>query len=515
MKDSFKLEAEGNFSFNFYIEKAQAVDEPAGKFILRGIASTLNLDHDNERMAKDALTSMCTIINEKSVPLRYEHSKEDSAIIGNVSKAWIDERNQLWIDAELDPNHPAGESLYTSIKNQGLKMGFSVGGKVKKAVKEFAASTGRMVKTFYDVLLDEVSVTKRPANYDAWLFAKSIASKDEDTSPYYNTSFYKEFLFENKQLDYMQSFAKSIPDKAWKKINNNLEKNMDETKKEETTTETKEKSQETSTEETKEKAMEGVKDETTTETKEKSADGEKTETTEETKEKSAEEAKTEETTKGIERAEFDALKSMVTEGFTALKKFMEGNKEDTTTETKEKSQEETATETKEKAQETTGEETKKEDNGKDSETETENEYAIKLKSIVEKLEKATEGTKDETKEETTTKSAMDTVVESLAKSVDSIIAKYSENGKSIPGFEKHISDAIKTNPEIQAILKEAKAEPGFKKSISVGGTAYMRTKDGKMIAIGGKEAGADEEVKKSITGKSFKEAFKTNFSSFK
>ena len=151
-------EANGDFPFIFYIEKALQSME-GEDMVITGIASTANVDHDMERMSVNAMSDMANIINEKTVPLRLEHSKEDSAILGSVFKAWMDERNQLWIKARVDKNHPAGPILYNALK-EGAKMGLSVGGRVKKAVKEMSEKTGQMVKTFYNVLLDEVSITQ-------------------------------------------------------------------------------------------------------------------------------------------------------------------------------------------------------------------------------------------------------------------------------------------------------------------------------------------------------------------
>ena len=85
--------------------------------------------------------------------------------------------------ARLDKSHPVSGILHNSIK-QGVKMGLSVGGLVKHATKEFSEAVGGMIKTFYDVVLQEVSVTPRPSNYDAWLIAKSIAKDKQDAELY-------------------------------------------------------------------------------------------------------------------------------------------------------------------------------------------------------------------------------------------------------------------------------------------------------------------------------------------
>ena len=161
--------------------------------------------------------SMEAVINKDGVPLRVEHSKSENAIVGKVTKAWVDERNQLHIRASLDKSHPVSGILYNSMK-QGVRMGFSVGGMVKSAVHEFSEKAGKIVKTFYDVALKEVSVTPRPANYDSWAVAKSIAANEVEAEKLRGTPVYDTFLFENPQLDYLQTFAKSVKEANWSRV---------------------------------------------------------------------------------------------------------------------------------------------------------------------------------------------------------------------------------------------------------------------------------------------------------
>jgi phage pi2 protein 07 len=520
--------AAGDYPFSFNIEKA-IPSEVEGKQIISGIASTMTIDHDNERMSKQALESMVTVINEKGVPLRIEHNKADSAIVGKVYEAVLDERNQLCIKAEIDKTHPAGPILYQSLKS-GAKLGFSVGGKVKKAVKEFSEKTGRLVKTFYDVFLDEVSITQRPANYDSWCFAKSITKKGENADSYRDTDHYREFLFENRSLDYMQAFAKSIPEQAWHKVeqpiinssDKSIIKNMDS----KDTKETAVKAEETETTETAAKA------EDTKETNEKAED---------TKEEF------------VSAKSFESFKSMVGMGIASLtslvEKMVKAEATDETkpaekaeetkekaeeTETAEKAEEtetkekaEACTETAEKADATETKEVEKEDEKKESETDNGGEYAIK--SAIEKMQrmsKAMDSTETKEKaEETETKekaeetveetkksqgSNLDALVFAMAEAIEKIGNNLKSSGKSVVGFEKHIVDSIKTNPELQETLKDMLKEPGFKKSVSLG-NVYMSTKDGKRYSLIANDV--NEKVEKSAKPATFKELYNTGYSS--
>jgi len=224
----YKVEDVNGFDFQFWIEKAEIDQEPEDSFSITGVASTANVDHDSERMAEPALERMVNIINEKSVPLRIEHQKSDNAIIGKVNRAWIDERKKVWIKADLDRNNPAAVMLKNALKS-GAKLGLSVGGRVKRAMTELAEGAGKMIKTFYDVILDEVSVTPRPSNYDSWLLNKHYIEEGEDSSRYYETKIYDRFLFENPKFDYLMAIEKSIPNDLWKKVepDNNVNNDME------------------------------------------------------------------------------------------------------------------------------------------------------------------------------------------------------------------------------------------------------------------------------------------------
>lgn len=509
-KKDIKIEANGEFPFTFYIEKAMVVDE-GDEWIIEGVASTTNIDHDNERMAPEALVSMAEVINDSSVPLRVEHSKSDNAVVGKVFKAWIDERNQLWIKAALDKTHAASPILYKSLKD-GIKLGLSVGGRVKHAVKEIAESAGKMVKTFYQVLLDEVSVTQHPANYDSYLIRKSII-KDGYNIDGVEEGFQKDFLFETRANDYLYTIAKSIPDDAWKNVELK-DYNKDMTKKE----------KEMSEEETKEKA-----EETETSTKEK-----------------AEEKETEtETTKSE-----SAFKSMVVkslENLTAIVSKL--TKTETTSETKEKNEETTIMEeesktkegtTKEKAEGSTEEESDKEkgmDDGetkesvtnkkeKKEETETEekatsgDEYKMKnllkrMSDLVKAMDETTEETKEkdakDTEEDETTKS-IDDFVEGISKAIDSMEERVMKSGNRIPGLHQQIVSMLQNDAEFQKSVKDLLKVPGPKRSVSMG-VPFMKSKDGKMYRL--TPVDASEEVTKSsrVEGKSFKELYKSDFSS--
>ena len=540
------LEATGEFPFQFFIEKASPKEED-GEFILEGIASTTNVDHDNERMSESALRSMAAAINEGGVPLRVEHSKEASAIIGEVYEAKVDDRNQLHVKARLNKDHAVSPILYASMK-QGTKMGLSVGGVVRRAMKEFVESTGKMVKTFYDVALQEVSVTPRPANYDSWLVAKSIKEVGEDGDRFRNTGFYNEFLFENPQLDYLQAFAKSVPDDAWHKV-------VSKTNSENMTTETEEKKSEETTETTKGvvtrqefntfansmvKAIDAIGG-TLKKMSESASDQDnpKEDKPKEIGDKSRKSMETD--AKDQVNGDKDKPEAI---GDKWAKSSADGSDEDgereskkSETETETKTKSETETEEK-KTRKMSESETMTEMEGKkksektdeyDLETVTrsinsikkigegmkksETETETKTKSESETEEKKTRKAEDEEEETTKGMHPIDQFVVQVTKTLEAMAEKMEKSGKNVLGFEKSIIDAIREDAGIQEEISKMVAIPGRKASVARG-IPYVATKEGKVYALTMQDAGAPT-ITKSIdkAGGDFKSAWKSEFSS--
>ncbi len=534
-----KLEANGEFPFKFWIEKAVAVDDDKD-WIIEGIASTTNIDHDNERMSEDALTAMAASINKDGVPLRVEHQKGDEAIFGKVFKGWVDERKQLHMQARLDKNHPISKVFHHAIKS-GTKMGLSVGGFVKRAVKEFSESIGGMVKTFYNVALQEVSVTPRPANYDSWLITKSIAKDVKDAEQYSeNMSLRKEFLFENSQLDYLQAFAKSVPDDAWRRVespeinkNNNSMKKVEGDKKDETT-----ETEKAVTRSEFNSLNKALKDLGGLMAKgfgsigamlTKAMDGDAKDQANPDKKKPEDESPTAKDmeTPPKEQVNPDEVKP-AEEGLVASK-AEDDKKDDETTKA-----EETVDETKEKAEtkdDTYDLETversikmlntlqkrmnKAEDDKKDEETTKAEEDDKKDEETV----KAEDETEDETKkaeeddkkdEETTKAHPLDVLVATMTKTMEALVDRMEKSGKRILGFEKLFIDNLQKNAGLQEEIQKMIKIPGQKKSMAMG-VPYMVTKDGHRYPL----MAVPEKIEKSDdkTPKDFKSQYKANYSS--
>jgi len=403
---------------------------------------------------------------------------------------------------------------------------------VKRAVKEFSASVGKLIKTFYDVELKEVSVTPRPANYDAWCVSKSIATSEEDIEKSRGTGIYDEFLFANPQLDYLQVFAKSVPDEAWRNVGSPTINKTTMT----TETEVKEKAgeKETETADTTKtvsrkdfsmvvKGIESLSkafgalvekldttpkdavspdktkvDEEEQQTAKLNSDAMDANSPDKKKEEEAEQqtakvadSTTDETKEKAEGSTDDYKIESVTRAIKTLDsitKRLQGMKKAADTETDSKETDkaaDTETETKEKASETETDETKK---------------------------------ADEDKEETTTKThPLDEFVGQVTKTIEAMAERMEKSGITVPGFEKSQVEKILHDPAMQEEIQKMLKVPGFKKSVSLG-VPYMVTKEGRRYNLTATEVGAPT-IEKSRTAEDSKQTFKTfykeNLSSIK
>jgi HK97 family phage prohead protease len=189
---------DNDFDLTMTIAKAYEETREEGDNVryVSGRASGINLDRDGERMAPTAIQAFKKAIDEgiiafngekSEVPLRSGHRDEWDDILGWIVSAEIDKSSDLWITAELEPTSRAND-LYkalTTPRKAGRpnELGFSVGGKIKKASRQWDAELQRSVITFDDVALKEVSVVGKPSYPTAYVEAlmKSVRWEEVPT----------------------------------------------------------------------------------------------------------------------------------------------------------------------------------------------------------------------------------------------------------------------------------------------------------------------------------------------
>jgi hypothetical protein len=162
-------------------EIVKSWEDDTGRYI-RGVASGVEEDRDGERMSKACIESMVAQINKGDVTLNGLHQDDWLAEIGQVVKGHQDEdTDQLVIDTKLPPEgeDPIADKAWNKMAREGKKLGFSVGGKLRKAFYE-RNDLGKRRKVLDDISLKHVMLTQKPAYQHS--FAEAVA-KTFDVEP--------------------------------------------------------------------------------------------------------------------------------------------------------------------------------------------------------------------------------------------------------------------------------------------------------------------------------------------
>ncbi len=177
-----------SFKFTFPILKAES---RADGLYLVGLASGPEVDSDGERIAPEAITRFAAQIEERVAlgdPLPYRDAHAPDGVLmelGTLVKAWVDEHFHLGVEVKLDSANPASQYLYEQVR-RGKQYGMSVSGRVLEWADEFVSELGKSVRTFKNVILDEISNTTRPAWYPSFgtVLAKSVSGADSSSAPF-------------------------------------------------------------------------------------------------------------------------------------------------------------------------------------------------------------------------------------------------------------------------------------------------------------------------------------------
>lgn len=177
------MNQEVKFKYTFPIAKSEARED--GNFLI-GYASGPEVDSEKERMSPEAIQAFSDQINASSDGHRlvYRDAHAPDGVLrdlGDITKAWINEKMHLGIEVKLDMENPAAAFLWKQVNN-GKQYGMSVAGRVYDYIDEFVAEVGSQVRTYKAIILDEISNTTRPAWYPSFgsVLAKSI--KDAESA---------------------------------------------------------------------------------------------------------------------------------------------------------------------------------------------------------------------------------------------------------------------------------------------------------------------------------------------
>lgn len=133
---------------------------------VEGVATSPVIDRDNERMSPEAISKMAEAVNKREIPIRAEHEDKFYTDIGVWKTAGIDETGRMHVYGEVDTRMSLGNDLAITLQ-KGKPVGLSIGGKVADAAVEWAKDVGKAIRTYKDVILEEITVTKKPSVPDA------------------------------------------------------------------------------------------------------------------------------------------------------------------------------------------------------------------------------------------------------------------------------------------------------------------------------------------------------------
>lgn len=187
-----------DFSFAMTVAKAEGEETPEGvikTMRIKGVASNTRRDLEDHQFTVQGLESIKKAIEDglvdedgdwSQIPLRSGHRGEWEDVLGYVTHAEIDDQQNLWITAELDPDSSKARELYIKVSKGNVhgrkaKLGLSVKGQTTKYHFGMDPEAKRRVTYLDNLLVEEISVTQKPKNPTPYSLAivKSILADEE------------------------------------------------------------------------------------------------------------------------------------------------------------------------------------------------------------------------------------------------------------------------------------------------------------------------------------------------
>jgi hypothetical protein len=181
------VELDQDFDVVCDVAKA-SIDTVTGERYVRGLASGVLEDRDGERVSKNALAGMArqSTAGGQIKLMAASHIEDWVNEIGDVVKVEHDPDNdELWVTAKLPPEgvDPLADKAWRKLTIEKKQLGFSIGGKLKKAFYELAERGGEIVKrkVLDGISLRHVTLTARPSYAPS--FAEAIAKTWDGEPP--------------------------------------------------------------------------------------------------------------------------------------------------------------------------------------------------------------------------------------------------------------------------------------------------------------------------------------------
>ena len=154
------------------------------EWIVRGYAATIDLDRQGDVISIEALRKAADDLKTNTT-IFYEH-QYDKPPVGKILDTGVDTKG-LWVEVLISQTRPDMWQLI----NEGILSNFSIGGKVKRAVRKYDKERKRTYNNIVELDLLEVSIVGLPANPKAqFSCVKSITAEIE-----------KAYIMQNKLKD--------------------------------------------------------------------------------------------------------------------------------------------------------------------------------------------------------------------------------------------------------------------------------------------------------------------------
>lgn len=142
-----------------------------------GVASAPVIDSEEEMFSAEAIAKMTKQVNQGGIPIRVEHQDKYYSDIGVWTSATLDKDNKMIVEGDVDLEFSFGSDLEVVLRKGG-KVALSVGGRVVDAAYEWVKELNKSIRVYRDVVLQEISLVRNPANPVASLsIAKSLDSE--------------------------------------------------------------------------------------------------------------------------------------------------------------------------------------------------------------------------------------------------------------------------------------------------------------------------------------------------
>lgn len=179
------MQATTNQKFKIQINFTKAYEAEDGVAYIEGIASGPEVDLTGERMALSALQSMVDSFKKGIIEFRDAHKQEWNDDLGELVELSLTEDKHLFYKSKIDLNLSASRDLFYRITKKNKQYGVSIGGRIIQAGKEFVAEQGRDIVTYFEVAMDELSITRQAAYQHSFanVVTKSLPRNEEPMKP--------------------------------------------------------------------------------------------------------------------------------------------------------------------------------------------------------------------------------------------------------------------------------------------------------------------------------------------